>query len=187
MLKAAVDVAIERGYAGATVDAVARAAGTGKAAVYRRWPSKSALMIAAVKSLQVESVVPDTGTLRDDLLACARHYTNSDRRSANVLAGLLGEVKNDAELRQAAFEAIGKPPAQAFTTVLDRWISRGVISSSAPVDLIAGILPALAFRDVVVHSRSLDVDTVTRLVDGVLLPALGIPLTPERAVSRYQE
>lgn len=175
VLRAAVDVVIERGYTGATVDAVARAAGTGKAAVYRRWPSKSALMIAAVQSLQVDAVVPDTGTLRGDLYACARHYTRSDRRSAHVLAGLLGEVKSDPQLRQAAFNAIGKPPAEAFAAVLDRWICQGVISSSAPADLIAAIMPALAFREVIVRSRSLDIATVTRLVDDVFLPALGMP------------
>ena len=153
MLKAAVETVIEHGYAGATVDAVARAAGTGKAAVYRRWPSKSALFIAAVQSLQAKPTVPDTGTLRGDLLACARHDTRSDRRAAHVLASLLGEVKSDLELGRAAYEAIGRPPADAFT--------------------------AVAFRDVILHSRSLDTATVTRLVDGVLLPALG--LTPDAA------
>ena len=179
MLRAAVETVIEHGYAGATVDAVAHAAGTGKAAVYRRWPSKSALVIAAVQSLQVKPTVPDTGTLRGDLLACARHYTRSDRRAAHVLASLLGEVKSDPELGRAAYEAIGRPPADAFTAVLDRWVGRGSVPAAAPTDLIAAILPAVAFRDVILHSRSLDTATVTRLVDGVLLPALG--LTPDAA------
>lgn len=179
MLTATVNLVIERGYAGATVDAVASAAGTGKAAVYRRWASKSALVIAAVQSLQTEPIVPDTGTLRGDLLACARHYTSSDRRAADVLASLLGEVKEDPELRRAAFEAIGRPPADAFTAVLERWVRQGVVSASASTDLIAAIIPAIAFREVVVHRRSLDTPTAVRLVENVLLPALGVVPAPD--------
>ena len=177
ILNAAQDLLIEHGYTETTVEAVARAAGTGKAAVYRRWPAKTDLVIAAVRALQSPPVVPDTGTLRGDLLACALHFVQPDRRPALVLAGILNELGRNDELRKAAYEAIGKPPAMAFAAVLDRWAARGQVTSSAPVGLLAGIVPAAAFRSVVFRRQSLDLQTATDLVDFVLLPAVS-PASP---------
>lgn len=173
ILNAAQDLLIEYGFAATTVEAVARAAGTGKAAVYRRWPSKIDLVIAAVQALQSPPAVPDTGTLRGDLMACALHFVQDDRRPALVLAGVLNEIGRNDELRAAAYEAIGKPPAVAFAAVLERWRARGAITGSAPGDLLAGIVPAAAFRSVAFRRRTLDHRTAADLVDFVLLPALG--------------
>jgi len=172
ILDATQDLLIEYGFAATTVEAVARAAGTGKAAVYRRWPSKTDLVIAAVQALQSPPTVPDTGTLRGDLLECAMHFVQSDRRAALVLAGVLNEIGRNDDLRAAAYEAIGKPPALAFAAVLDRWRAHGQVATSAPTDLLAGIVPAAAFRSVAFRRRALDQQTAVDLVDFVLLPAL---------------
>jgi AcrR family transcriptional regulator len=172
ILNATQDLLIEHGFAATTVEAVARAAGTGKAAVYRRWPSKIDLVIAAVQALQSPPAVPDTGTLRGDLLECAMHFVQPHRRPALVLAGVLNEIGRNNDLRDAAYEAIGKPPAAAFAAVLQRWQARGQVAASAPADLLAGIVPAAAFRNVVFRRRALDHQTAVDLVDFVLLPAV---------------
>jgi AcrR family transcriptional regulator len=76
LLDATLDVLAEVGAAGLTMDAVAARAGSGKAALYRRWSSKSELIIAAVARMKRNQVdlanLPDTGTLRGDLLALFR-------------------------------------------------------------------------------------------------------------------
>jgi AcrR family transcriptional regulator len=172
ILDATQDLLIEYGFAATTVEAVARAAGTGKAAVYRRWPAKIDLVIAAVQALQSPAEVPDTGTLRGDLLACALHFVLPDERPALVLAGVLSEIGRNGELRQAAYEAVGKPPAAAFAAVVERWRARGEIATSAPIELLSGIVPAAAFRSVVFRRRALDQRTAENCVDFVLLPAL---------------
>jgi AcrR family transcriptional regulator len=172
ILDATQDLLIEHGFAATTVEAVARAAGTGKAAVYRRWPSKIDLVIAAVQALQSPPSVPDTGTLRGDLLECATHFVLPGQRPALVLAGVLNEIGRNDDLREAAYEAIGKPPAMAFAAVLERWRARGHVASSAPTELLAGIVPAAAFRSVAFRRRALDYQAVVDLVDFVLLPAL---------------
>jgi AcrR family transcriptional regulator len=172
ILNATQDLLIEHGFTATTVEAVARAAGTGKAAVYRRWPSKIDLVVAAVQALQSPPVVPDTGTLRGDLLACALYFVKSDPRPALVLAGVLSEVGRNDELRETAFKAIGQPPALAFAAVVERWRTRGQITTSAPNDLLAGIVPAAAFRSVALRRRTIERQTAVDLVDYVLLPAL---------------
>ncbi|HEY4452913.1 MAG TPA: TetR/AcrR family transcriptional regulator [Pseudonocardiaceae bacterium] len=171
-MAATADVIARRGLSGATVGEVARQAGTGKAAVYRRWPSKTALVVAAVRALQAEVTVPDTGTLRGDLHAWVRHYTSGDPRAPRMLANLLSEASRDAELREAAYEAIGNPPAVALREVIERWIERGEVSPAAPLDVLVGIIPSYAFRQVVTRGSTLNETTAATLIDHVLLPAL---------------
>ena len=69
ILRAAVEELAEAGYAGLTMDRVARRAGTNKNAIYRRWPNRAALGLAAYRRLVVaDQELPDTGELRGDVL-----------------------------------------------------------------------------------------------------------------------
>lgn len=172
ILRATQDLLIDSGYAGTTIAEVARVAGSGKAAIYRRWPGKIDLVVAAVRDLARAAPAPDTGSLRDDLIAAAMHYARADERSARVLASLLSELGRDPELYAAAREAIGGPPVAAIVAVIERWVDAGVVSRSVPVTLIARIVPSIAFGEVSLQRRSLDSATVESLVDHVLLPAL---------------
>jgi AcrR family transcriptional regulator len=172
VLRAAQDLLVERGYAGMTMEGVARAAGTGKAAVYRRYAGKSELVVAAVRALHGPEETPDTGSLRGDLLECALHYTRGDGRVARVMAGMLTAAGEDPELRAVSTEAIGAPRAAMFRAVIRRWIDAGEVSPGVPIEAIVSIVPSVAFGRVVITRELLDVADVTDLVDGVLLPAL---------------
>jgi AcrR family transcriptional regulator len=174
ILDATVEVLMESGFAAAKLDEIAKRAGTGKAAIYRRWPSKTALVIAAAESLQAEVSVPDEGSLRDDLLGCVRHYVSPSARAALVLANVLSEASRNTELRDAAIASIGRPPQDALRTVIERWAGRGAVDPAAPVDLIASIVPSVAFHRVALLHESLDETLAAAMVDGVLLPALGV-------------
>ncbi len=73
ILEAALDVLAEEGYDGMTIDMVAARAKAGKATLYRRWPSKTELVLDAVACMKTTNIdyadLPDTGTLRGDLVA----------------------------------------------------------------------------------------------------------------------
>jgi AcrR family transcriptional regulator len=172
ILTATQDLLIEHGYPGATIAAVASRARCGKSAIYRRWATKAELVVAAVQALQSAAELPDTGTLRDDLLAIAMHFARADDRSGPVLASLLSEIGRDPELYDMAFRTIGGPPVQALVAVIERWIDRGVVSPDVPVPLIAGIVPTAAFGSITLRKRALESQTVTDLIDHVVLPAL---------------
>src|SRR6516225_6106093 len=78
ILRAAVEELIESGYAGLTMDRVARRAGTNKNTIYRRWPNRAALGIAAYRQLAAAAVPsPDTGELRGDALELMRRTNRS--------------------------------------------------------------------------------------------------------------
>lgn len=68
LFAAVLEIYAETGWAGFTLHAAATKAKVGKAAIYRRWDSKEQLIVEAVMSIQ-SGVVPDTGTLRGDLIA----------------------------------------------------------------------------------------------------------------------
>src|SRR5260370_17176789 len=68
----------EVGYGRLSIDAVARRAGVGKAAIYRRWKSKLDITVALISKVAVGAIdVPDTGTLHDDV----REYLNRGREA----------------------------------------------------------------------------------------------------------
>src|SRR5438309_1724833 len=69
---AALAVFLERGYIGASISEIARRAGLGTPAFYRRWPTKAALAIDVTAHWSAEEPIPDTGSIRDDLLEFLR-------------------------------------------------------------------------------------------------------------------
>lgn len=175
ILAATADLLAAEGPASMTVDAVAKLAGCSKTAIYRRWPGKTELIVAAVQKLYSAPQDPDGSSLRDDLLACVRHYSGRNDRTALVLANVLLESKNDPALRAAAYESVGRPPVDLLRRVLRGWVDRGAIPQDAPVDLVVSMVPAIAFQRLVTQGRNLTDAEVVELVDRVLLPALTAP------------
>ena len=178
ILRATRELLVEKGFAGMTVDAVANAAHCGKAAVYRRWPSKTALVVAAVREVYEPPPVPNTGSLRGDVLACILHYTRADEQAALALASLLSANSAHPDLKQASYESIGRHPVAALRAVLERWVERGAILPSTRTDVIAGLVPILASSSILTQRRGLRESDAIDLVDHVLLPALTVGITP---------
>lgn len=173
LLRATQDLLIEEGFERLTMDAVARRCGASKATIYRRWPGKTALVVAAAAVLFVAPDVPDTGDLREDLLACGRAYVQREGRTAQVLAAVLTASQHDTALRDAAHDALGAPYGELFESVLSRAVNRGSVPETTDVQTLAEVFPAIAYQRVAARGLLLVEEDVVRVVDGVLLPALG--------------
>lgn len=174
ILGATQDLLIQEGFERLTMDAVARRCGVSKATIYRRWPSKTALVVAAAAALFRAPDPPDTGDLRTDLLACGRAYVQQEGRNAQVLASVMNASRHDPELRQAAQDAVGSPYSGLFEAVLGRAAQHGLIRRDLDLATIAHVLPAVAYEQVATEGRLFTEDDVVRVVDAVLLPALGV-------------
>jgi AcrR family transcriptional regulator len=172
LLLATQDLLIEVGFDRLALDAVAARAGTSKPTIYRRWKTKADLVVAAVADAKPVPAVPDTGSLREDLLACARAYTVGDDRTHRLLAGVLSEMARDEAIRVAAAENLGQPYTQLFIDVLRRAVTRGWIDSGTDIDTAAAIFPAFAFHRVAVEGKPVDDELVDRVIDGVVLALL---------------
>ena len=174
LLRATQDLLIEAGFERLSVDAVAKRCSASKATIYRRWPSKTALVVAAVAALFPAPEVPDTGDLRGDLVASARAYLVEDGRSQAVLVSLLTAARHDPALQAAAHPAIGTPFSDVFAHILARAVSRGLIGAEVDIATISEIFPAVAFHSLAALGKRVDEDLIRRVIDGVLLPALRI-------------
>ena len=182
LLRATQDLLIEQGYERLTMDAVAQRCGASKATIYRRWPSKAALVVAAAAAALPAPELPDTGDLRTDLLECGRAYLQREGRDAQVLAGVLSASRHDPALRDAAQQALGAPFGNLFEQVLSRAVDRGGVAAGVDVPTLAQVFPAIAYQQVAAQGRLITEQDVVRVVDGVLLPAL-LPAATEQASS----
>src|SRR5712692_10223911 len=100
ILSAAVDLLAEAGYARLTMDQVAARAGVGKASLYLRWPNKVALVSEAIQHRSaVVPEIPDTGSLREDMLVFLRALLRRKAAGARALAAVSGEIASNPELR----------------------------------------------------------------------------------------
>jgi AcrR family transcriptional regulator len=179
ILRAALEVLAETGYDGMTIDMVAARARAGKATLYRRWPSKAELVIDAVACMKKGDFdlanLPDTGTLRGDLLAMIKPHTIEDgERKLQIIAGLMSMLSRDPGLAEAVNAAIVEPRAAVNRILMRRAADRGEISPDADIETLSLVTPSMAAYRVLILRKPVDRTFLITLIDGVLLPALGL-------------
>ncbi|WP_241976304.1 TetR/AcrR family transcriptional regulator [Cryobacterium algoricola] len=179
ILAAAVDVLAECGYDGMTIDMVATRAKAGKATLYRRWPSKGELVIDAVACMKNAdlnlSQLPDTGTLRGDLIAMIKPHSIEDgEKKLRVIAGLMSLLAHSPELAETARVSVVEPRVTAHRFLLRRAVERGEISPSCDIDNLSTVTTAMASMRILFESKTIDREFLISLIDGVILPAAGL-------------
>jgi AcrR family transcriptional regulator len=176
ILDVALDVLRESGYDKLTIDTVAARARASKATLYRRWPTKAALVADAVRQLGGdEPAVPDTGSLRGDLLAMAQERQGGilDPAQMNLVCGLSTALYRDAALGAALQERFLQPRRSCVQHVLERARARGEVADGVDLDLVGQIVPAvIMFRLSMGHLEEPFDALVLRIVDQVVLPAV---------------
>jgi AcrR family transcriptional regulator len=183
ILRATVAEIDEHGYPDISIERVAERARASKASVYRRWPSKVALVLAAVyDQLPDTAAAPDTGSLRDDLLALFRDAARLlDGPAGLAIRGLVSDALRDPELAgQLRGYTRGRSVA-ALRDVLRRAGQRGELSAAAitPRQLEAG-LSVLRFH-FLVHGAPVADSVIVEIVDEVVLPLFGAVAGPAAA------
>lgn len=169
IMDAAVAVLADRGPAGFTVDEVASRAGCGKATVYRRWPSRAALLLETAHRLGLEPPVVDNGSLRADsvemlsVLAHKMRHTPAGR----ILPGIIAEATVDPEMRRILADFIAERRDRP-REVLERGIGRGELPPDADVELILDLLGGTIMYRALIAGQEVDGAYVERLVDRVL-------------------
>ncbi|MFJ6665475.1 TetR-like C-terminal domain-containing protein [Streptomyces sp. NPDC091383] len=156
------------GYARLSLEAVAKRAGAGKAAIYRRWPSKLEMTVALVSEAAVATPeTTDTGTLRGDVLAYLTELATALRHPlpSKIIPDLLAESARNTELEQALFTAVRDTRRRRATHLLERAVERGDLSPGTDRDLALDLLAGpLYWRLVVVHTPT-GPDYLDRLTD----------------------
>jgi AcrR family transcriptional regulator len=174
ILQAAADELIENGYPNLTMDRVAARAGTSKNVIYRRWPSRAALSVAAYRHLLPTDPeeTPDTGHLRSDALALLNRA--NDRMSSpvgKVLRELLSGVKDDPERVREIREQLQGAGLAPWLTVLSRAVARGEIGADALTPRVATVATDLLRNGYWLSGlTALPHSVLVEIVDQVFLP-----------------
>src|ERR1700712_761701 len=140
----------EHGYDRLSLEAVATTARASKATLYRRWPTKAELVLAAfVEGTRQVAVDPDTGTLRGDLLQLAEQICAHVSIHASTIRAVLVETSRSAQLEAMMQEQFLDQRKALMSRVLARAVNRGEIQASAITEDLWDVLPGyLIYRSV---------------------------------------
>jgi AcrR family transcriptional regulator len=173
LLEVTLQLLQEHGYERLTVDAVAATAKASKATVYRRWPTKADLVLAAfIEGVRQVAIPPETGTLRGDLLQVGDICCEHARVHASTIRAVLVEVSRNSRLNYVMQHEFVEQRKALINHILGEAVERGEIDAAAVTDDLWDLLPGyLIFRSIV-SGRTPTRDTVEALVDHVLIPSL---------------
>ncbi|MFD7232763.1 TetR/AcrR family transcriptional regulator [Streptomyces sp. NPDC059881] len=178
--RAILDAALEQlstvGWGGLTMEGVAAGAQTGKAAVYRRWPSKEDLVEDALRAgLPSLEDAPDHGSVREDLYQlCRRMRTAMYSKPGFALRAVLHECDASTAERFHALIVSGviEPSVRLFRQVVHRGVERGDVRPDALDDMVFDVIPAMMmYRSKVCGSEWGDAD-IAEMIDRVMVPLL---------------
>lgn len=125
-----------------SVEGVAAAAGVGKTAIYRRYPSKAELAAAAVRSLRGDfGPLPNTGSARTDIIEMLASFQPALQRAGFAMIGaLLIEERRNPGLLETFRKRIFRPRRREAIKVLQRGVERGEIRADADLDVAVDAL-----------------------------------------------
>jgi AcrR family transcriptional regulator len=170
ILDAAIALIREVGYDAVTMDGIAARAGVGKAALYRRWTSKEALVVEALGRLVATMSVPDTGTLADDVRLIMRTHLHmyADPASGLLLSGIVAAMARSKPIARAVRRGFVATRHEALHAALVRGVARGELRDDVDLDLVVEMLNAPLFYRYLLSGRSVDEALVAAVTASVL-------------------
>lgn len=181
ILQATVELLMEVGYEALTMDAVAMRAQASKATMYRRWPGKAQMVVEALKGRAHERdsdfELPDTGSLRTDLIAGMRGFCDDDPAAdLLLLGGLIHAMQRDAELAAVVRRELLHEHPSPLSRLYGRARQRGEVDGSAATQgraaLAQEIVDAVMLHRQLVTGKRIEPDFIVRFVDTTIMPLL---------------
>jgi AcrR family transcriptional regulator len=173
LLSVTLELLQQHGYDGLTVDEVASTARASKATVYRRWPTKAELVLAAfIEGVSEDADPPDTGSLREDLICIGDAVCAQSKEHAGTMRAVLGEVARNPALNEAMQRQLVDQRRAMMKKVLKQAVDRGEIGADEANSELWDLLPGyLIFRSVI-QDRPATRRTVRAIVDDMIMPSL---------------
>lgn len=179
-MQAALDVALESGYAKLSMEAVAARAGVGKHTVYRRWPSKGLLFLDSLLSRNdPELDYPDTGDIMADLRS--QIYAAVDLVAVPpfgpLYRALIGEAQHDPDVAAGLNERFIAPQAERTVARLKKAQEQGQLSPDFDLALAMSILSGPLYFQLLITDEPLTHDYIDRVLDALFI-GMGPAKTP---------
>ena len=173
ILDATLEVLVQVGYDRLTMDAVAAVAHASKATLYRRWDGKADLVVDALAAHQrgLVGVVPDSGTLRGDLIASFCGSGGLSETMPSTVASVITALGHDPDFAAGFREKVIAPKLAVTRALFERAVSRGEVRADLDLDLFAPALAGIVLHRFYVLGETPDATTITRVIDQIILPA----------------
>jgi AcrR family transcriptional regulator len=133
------------GVAGTTIEGVAADAGVGKTTIYRRWPTKTDLILAAISDVVPRGDPPDTGSMAGDMAALAeiqqRRLTGSGL--TGIVPRVLAESMSDPKLHHDFVDRVVNPFRELLRLFIERGIERGELRPDLEIEPLVDLLHSI--------------------------------------------
>jgi AcrR family transcriptional regulator len=167
ILGAALELLIERGVEATSIEQVARRAGVTRATVYRRFPDKTQLLIAAVETAYGNP--PKTPRIRDvEQLVAGWAHVLTDPRQRRLLRRLYGAIEDNPELARAYHDQFGQHRDQARREVLEHARDRGQLPADSDPDILVDLLTGAVWQHLAARPDTSTADEVKQFLRAVL-------------------
>jgi AcrR family transcriptional regulator len=175
ILRATLEVGAAVGFEALSIEAVAARAEVGKTTIYRRWPSKDELVMAAIRTIHAEVPVVETGSLRADLLALVRNSLelgNRDPLIQRLFIRSMSELKEKPEVFQVVIDHLLLPRFEHFFAMLEHAKARGELRPDLDPRIAMGVIAGPVFYQwmlgAVVSGAESPVELAEQMVDAIL-------------------
>ncbi|ABW15252.1 TetR/AcrR family transcriptional regulator [Frankia sp. Mgl5] len=169
--QATLELLAEHGYDGVTMDRVATRAKAGKATIYRRWPSKVALVMDSITQFTEQTLqIPDSGSLRTEMilfLTAFHELVGSEQ--GRIMAEMVSEMPRNPELRAAVRERMWSQRKMMSEVIITRGIARGEITPEADPAILMEIGTALILQRLLITGDPVDSAFIEHVVDDVII------------------
>ncbi|HEY2704981.1 MAG TPA: TetR/AcrR family transcriptional regulator [Candidatus Dormibacteraeota bacterium] len=163
---AVVQALVERGYDGMTVDHVARLAGVGRATLYRRWPTKTAMVIDALGRGRFPTLEdPDSGDPRADFESLLHMLQATIAREHHVIRALQLEAARHPDIGIALRRDLIPQRKEVLIGVLRRAATAGLLRAPSDLELQARVGPALLWEHFALSPNEADPELPRRITD----------------------
>lgn len=168
----------QNGYGALSLGAVAKRAGVGKAALYRRWPSKLAMVSERLEQIGIElAVSPDTGSLFEDVRCLLGELRRLLRHPLirRILPDLHAEMIRSPELAAIIRGRLQQERRECGSAIVRRAIERGEISPETDVELVNDALGGMLYWRMIVTGGHIDSKYLDDLACFILASLRPIP------------
>jgi AcrR family transcriptional regulator len=172
----------EVGYTAFTVEGVAARARTGKASIYRRWPTKQELVMDALlaelptpSDCGIDVPIDESVTTVEALRGVARAINRVIASPAgDAIRAVKFEAAGDPELAKLIDERFQAPRRAAMLELLRRGVARGEVRPDAATPLVADVLPAILMHRVIMQRERVSERAITELIEQVFVPLIEV-------------
>lgn len=172
ILMATMQLIAQHDVSGVSVDMIAEKTGVSKPTIYRRWPSRDDLIVAAMAVLEYPHMAPDTGSLRDDLTMLLDTLVEFLNRpdGGKVYASFLNAAIRNPKLAELSREVTRGARAQ-YERVIERAIQRGEIAPDVDIEVLVDALIAPFIYKRIAEDTLPRPENVGRILD-LILPSI---------------